>query len=353
MSNRKILHVIDTFWLGGAQQVVKRLMENGDDHMHVLALRKTPEMIDINHPHVKVVDSNKKWNFSLAAKNILAIIKNENIEILHCHLPKSQTIGLYVKWKHPQITLIFQEQGDIMNPFPFNWPVYVLGRKKIELVIACSHAVARALSRKTGFPKSKTVVLHNPPAIQAKSPVESDDFSIGFAGRITKHKGWRDLLDGVDILAKKHPDLSISLQMAGAGPEIEALISCAKSLPNNVHFHHHGMMHSMADFYRTIKVLAVPSHLEPVGMVHLEGMLCGAAVIASNVEGMNEVLIHGENALLFPPKTPSAIAHTLERLVDEKQRKTLAESGRQSVKRYAFSAFKAALEKHYQNISAT
>lgn len=353
MSKRKILHVIDTFWLGGAQQVVKRLMENSGDHLHILALRKTPEMIDINHPKVTVVDSEKKWNFSLAAKTIQTIIKRENIEILHCHLPKSQTIGLYIKWKHPHITLFFQEQGDVMNPIPFNWPVYVLGRKKIELVIACSHAVSRALSHKTGFPKSKTVVLHNPPAIQAKAPVESNDFSIGFAGRITKHKGWRDLLDGVDIFAKKHPDLSISLQMAGVGPETEALLTRAKSLPSNVHFHHHGMVHNMADFYRTIKVLVVPSHLEPVGMVHLEGMLCGAAVIASNVEGMNEVLIDGENALLFPPKTPSAIARTLERLINEEARKALADNGRQSVKRYAFSAFQAALEKHYQNISTT
>ena len=63
------------------------------------------------------------------------------------------------------------------------------------------------------------------------------------------------------------------------------------------------------------RVFACPSVYEPLGIVNLEAMACGAAVVASNVGGIPEVVMDGETGLLVPPSDPEALADALNILV--------------------------------------
>jgi starch synthase len=62
-----------------------------------------------------------------------------------------------------------------------------------------------------------------------------------------------------------------------------------------------------------------PSVYEPLGIVNLEAMACETAVVASNVGGIPEVVVHGETGLLVPydPAEPRAFEHAFADAVND------------------------------------
>lgn len=350
-SDRVVLHVIDTLWLGGAQQVVKLIMEFERDNpnMHLLVLRKTSEMIFINHPNVHFVDVSFKWDFSKARRELQRLIENLQVDILHCHLPKSQTLGALMKQRFRAMYLVFQEQGDILDPLPTNLPVYRISKKSIAKVICCSAAVQDAVVRRGGVMRLRTMVLHNPLTIPLCSERgrSTSSLCIGFAGRITRHKGWRDFLQAIGLLALKHPNSIFSIHVAGVGPELLKFEKRTKKLPANVKVTMHGMVEKMEVFYDRLDVLVVPSHREPVGMVHIEAMARRVAVIASNVPGMNEVLVNNENAIIVDAHQPVAIASALGELMDVDLRNQLVDKAFKYAEKHIFNEYYQQLLTNY------
>jgi alpha-maltose-1-phosphate synthase len=63
------------------------------------------------------------------------------------------------------------------------------------------------------------------------------------------------------------------------------------------------------------RVFACPSVYEPLGIVNLEAMACGVAVVASRVGGIPEVVADGVTGLLVPPSDPTALAAGLNALI--------------------------------------
>ncbi|PEG32886.1 hypothetical protein CQY20_33860 [Mycolicibacterium agri] len=73
-----------------------------------------------------------------------------------------------------------------------------------------------------------------------------------------------------------------------------------------------------------------PSLYEPLGIVNLEAMACGTAVVASNVGGIPEVVADGETGLLVQPDEPQALADALNTLARDPQRaEAMGYAGRQ------------------------
>ncbi len=316
------LHIIDTLWLGGAQRVVKTVMEHNisEGKLHLLVLRQTPEMIEVHHPNVHCIPSGKKWNLGTAFSGIRTYVRKHNIQTIHCHLPKSQSLGLLLKlYYKPDLKLIFQEQGDIMDQLPLNLPAYLWGRRHIDHVACCSEAVRSRLLSLTGIDPDIVSILYNFPSIPCLTPSGEKEkgWHIGFAGRFTRHKGWKEFLEAVAAARRRSEPELLTIHMAGSGPDEAKLRSflCKIKLADQCIMH--GFVHYMPDFYRRLDLLCVPSHREPMGMVHVEAMLCGIPVIASDVPGMNEILKHESNSLLFPPGNTEAIMESLLRVLTE------------------------------------
>jgi starch synthase len=77
-------------------------------------------------------------------------------------------------------------------------------------------------------------------------------------------------------------------------------------------------------------VFVCPSLYEPLGIVNLEAMACGTAVVASRVGGIPEVVSDGETGLLVPPDDPGALAGALNSLLrDPGRAHAMGERGRE------------------------
>ncbi len=100
-------------------------------------------------------------------------------------------------------------------------------------------------------------------------------------------------------------------------------------------------------FYSHARVFCCPSVYEPFGIINLEAMACKAAVVASAVGGIKEVVVDGETGFLVPfdqdpvtsfPLDPDRFARDLaaklsDLLADPAKCKRFGEAGQETCRR--------------------
>jgi alpha-maltose-1-phosphate synthase len=101
-------------------------------------------------------------------------------------------------------------------------------------------------------------------------------------------------------------------------------------------------------------VFVCPSVYEPLGIVNLEAMACGTAVVASRVGGIPEVVLQGETGLLVPPADPGALADAVNELVADPDRAAaMGETGRRrAVERFSWRAIAEQTLELYRSVAA-
>ncbi len=220
--------------------------------------------------------------------------------------------------------------------------------RRFEMVIGVSHAVGRYL----GEGDIGAVVVRNglsptPPAPDARSALGLDGarLAIGGVGRLHEQKGWDVLCRAAAIVRRERPEAEFTV--IGAGPERESL----SELEECAEVRFVGYRERAAALIPAFDILAVPSRYEGLGLTPLEALFQGVPVVASNIEGLAEVL--GDCALLVPPDNPEALAKAILRVAgDPGLRADLAERGRCRA-RELFSAERMADETYlvYQAVS--
>lgn len=81
-------------------------------------------------------------------------------------------------------------------------------------------------------------------------------------------------------------------------------------------------------------MIAYPTYHEGLPKTLLEASSCSRAIVTTDVPGAREVVRHGYNGLLVPPKDPLALANAIEQLIQNpKLRRDMGRSGRERIKR--------------------
>ena len=138
--------------------------------------------------------------------------------------------------------------------------------------------------------------------------------TVVFVGRITRQKGLPVLLRAAGAL-----DPGTQLVIAAGQPDTPELAAEVTTLVEQLQAARSGViwLSGMLAKREAIQLLshatvfACPSLYEPLGIVNLEAMACGTAVVASRVGGIPEVVADGETGLLVPPGDPVALADAL------------------------------------------
>lgn len=158
-----------------------------------------------------------------------------------------------------------------------------------------------------------------------------------YSGRFVDRKGIRELLDAIPRVLAQAPGARFALVGGyGGGPEIERswMDEMLRPFRDRIRFTGWLAPDRVADWYRAADVLVVPSWYEPFGMVVLEGMLYGLALVACAVGGPAEILEHGRTGLLVQPKDASALAAALLSVVEDASlRSRLGQAAAEEVRR--------------------
>jgi alpha-maltose-1-phosphate synthase len=149
--------------------------------------------------------------------------------------------------------------------------------------------------------------------------------SVAFVGRVTRQKGLQVLLRAAERLA---PEAQLVLCAGQADtPELQATVS---EMVDHLRATRSGVvwLPGMLEKPEVIQILsnaavfACPSLYEPLGIVNLEAMACGTAVVASAVGGIPEVVADGTTGLLVPPDDERALADAINALIADPARAT-------------------------------
>ena len=177
-------------------------------------------------------------------------------------------------------------------------------------------------------------VVHNGIDTEEYQPVSGVDVLEGlgvdpsvpyalFVGRITHQKGLEHLLRS----ARSWPGQLVLCAGAPDTPEIEAVVSALvaelqASRPGVVWVREMLPRPSLVQLLSHATVFVCPSVYEPLGIVNLEAMGCGTAVVASRVGGIPEVVADGETGLLVDlgPRFEDDLAAAVTTLLDDPTR---------------------------------
>jgi len=122
--------------------------------------------------------------------------------------------------------------------------------------------------------------------------------------------------DVVRIFARvraERPDTQLVL--VGDGPERPAAEALGRSLGVAAGMRFLGETADLPQILRASDVFLLPSETESFGLAALEAMSCGVPVVASDVGGVPEVVVHGETGLLAPAGDVAAMAAAALRIL--------------------------------------
>jgi glycosyltransferase involved in cell wall biosynthesis len=141
-----------------------------------------------------------------------------------------------------------------------------------------------------------------------------------FVGRLDRQKGVDVLYEALRRLGDRAAAVVVGSAVVADGPAAEP--------PPNVHVTGWLSRDQIGALYEAAQVLVVPSRWEGFGLVALEAMRCGRAVVASRVGGLPEVVQDGVSGALFEPEDAAALADVLASL-SEARLHAMGRAGRQ------------------------
>ena len=155
-------------------------------------------------------------------------------------------------------------------------------------------------------------------------------------------KGSTDGLEALSIVKQQVPELRATLFGTSKAPA---------NLPDWIEYHRKPPQMKLRELYNQAAIFLAPSWSEGWPLPPAEAMMCGAALVATDIGGHREYAIHEETALLSPPKDANGLAENILRLVRDKDfRIHLAKQGNVHIQQFtwyrAVERFEATLKEN-------
>ena len=288
----KVVHVLSLSAIGGVQNsflTYYELATKKSQFEHEICLTRKigkdyKSLIPLNHYSLRSINGITKLIYHIVSKNTIVHFYNSL---------GSRPIYLLLKF-FPSQKIIFHERGSAWNSNSSNNRYFLKNAEISEMIISNSNATRQFLNLKFNIPLDKISVIYNGIDLknQKSSSKFSNKFSVGYLGRFETQKGLSSLISASRLLPK------INFYFGGYGPW-EAFLNDHSIDQKNVFVV--GKIKDSFSFLSKIDILIVPSIREPFGNVIVEAGLCNKAVIASNVDGIPEIINSKEVGYLITP----------------------------------------------------
>jgi phosphatidylinositol alpha-mannosyltransferase len=283
------------------------------------------------------------------------MLKRERFDLIHHHEPLVPFLSLQIldSAKCPNVAT-FHAFGGFSLSYWLGRPIGRHYLNKLAARIAVSSAARHFVSEY--FPGEYRIIPNGVDVdfyAQARPFPEYRDGKVNllFVGRLEPRKGAMHLLRAYAKLKPHLPDTRLIL--VAAGPQLGSMRRFVRENGlRDVLFAGRVDDLDKARFYRTADIFCAPSTgQESFGIVLLEAMAAGRAVVASDIHGYKRVVQRNVTGLLVEPKDPDALCRAISQLIDDPAlRERLGQAGARRARDFDWEHVARQLEGVYREV---
>ena len=364
-----ILQVCDHLgWEGSRMHGVKRLFswmipcfDRERFHVSLVSLRKkdlSEEPLDALGVDISYMERSKFDPLTLPA--LLRIIDRQQVDILHLHGYGATTFGRLAGALR-RIPTILHEHANLTDTPWFQKIADRALEPYTDIAIAVSKSTAEFVIGARQVPASKVRVVYlgvplgefsrertadEIGAVRRDLGLAPDDVAIGTITRLHESKGNSYLVDAAARVVAQRPAARFFL--VGEGPLLADLQAQAAALGLGDRFVFAGFRRDVAGTLSAFDLSVFPSLWEGTPLTAFEALAAGKPIVATDADGLVDILTDREDALIVPRRKADALADAIIRLLDHpEERARLSSAARATGAQYDIGAFVGKMERLY------
>lgn len=310
--------------------------------------------------------------------------KGIHYDLIHAHYWMSGISGIDLakKWQVPVLqmfhTLGLVKQTIARSPEEMEGDYRINGERlvidRVDKIVASTENERNHLIELYQAPESKITII--PPGVDTSRfyPIDKTDAkeAIGipeedrmvlFVGRIEPLKGIDTLIEAMAKLKIKcrrcpHYLVIIGGDAEATPQETTSEMARLKVLSQELRIEDIIIFLGKRDqaklpyYYSAAEVVVMPSHYESFGMVALEAMACGTPVIASEVGGLQNLIIEGETGFFIARQDSTGLSDKMKTLLlDDDLRHRISKNAEEYAKSYDWATITQKMISVYKKLS--
>jgi glycosyltransferase involved in cell wall biosynthesis len=365
-----VLQVCDHLgWEGSRMHGVKRLFawmiprfDRSRYNVSLVSLRKkdvSEETLESVGVDITYLHRSKFDPATLPA--LLKVIDRQRTDILHLHGYGATTFGRLAGAMRGLPTILHEHANLTDTPW-FQKIADKALAPSTDIALAVSKSTADFVVRARQLParQVKTVYLGVPldefsrprgtdeiAHARRELGVEPAETAIGSVTRLHDSKGNSYLIEAAAIVLKERP--TAKFFVVGEGPLLPGLQAQAAALGLGERFVFHGFARDVAAVVSAFDLSVFPSLWEGTPLTVFEALAMGKPILATDADGLLDVLTDGHDALIVPKRNAPALAGGIIRLMDDPAlRAQLGARARVTAQQYDIAAFVRKMERLYE-----
>jgi glycosyltransferase involved in cell wall biosynthesis len=370
-----VVHICDHLgWEGSRMHGVKRLFawmiprfDQSRFNVSLVSLRKQDLSADTLEEFGVDVTYLARHKFDPGTfQALLKVLRAKNADILHMHGYGATTFGRLCAWRM-RIPAILHEHANHGDTPWFQKIADRMLAPQTDLAIAVSESTAEFTIRARLMPAERTKVVYlGAPLDEFARPRSAEEIAsaraemniapgtiaIGTVTRLMPAKGNRYLVDAAPSVLAAHP--AVRFFVIGEGELQQTLEAQARTLGLGDRFVFTGFTRDVAKALSALDIVVFPSLAEGTPLTAFETLAMGKPIVATDADGLVDVLTNHIDALVVPKANADALARAINELLaspDLAERLTI--EARNTGARYDIAVFVRKMERLYELLHDT
>ncbi len=340
----RVLQIVETLWLGGAQRLLPGLVTGIDPQRfecQIVALNDGPLRREFEVAGLPlIVLGVRRFYEPRVLSALVRLVRTRQIDVIHTHLTGADIVGRIAG------ALTGVPVVSTMHNIPHDYDQQKMYRRALQRLTARTLAarlvmvapsIGSAYERQWGIPASRIVAINNAVPMEpylaiAEGVAGGSSPTVTTIGRLSAQKAYHLLLDAARLVLDTRPE--VRFRIVGEGRLEPTLRQQAQSLGIAHAVSFDGMRHDIPDVLATTHVFTLSSLWEGLPVTAVEAMAAARPVVLTDVGGCRDLVTPGVEGWLVPPGNVEALAAALLEALDNPERQRLfGRRGREKVRR--------------------